>query len=686
MNKLFAMIQNPHLFHIPVMGTGHTIVTPIRVSHLGIHSVLSVVDDMLCERIRKYYSGKFGLEYKSIPKSAEDGRARRITAYLDMVADIASRKFEELKALPLFQNTEKDRYFQLLPEGSTLREYYEKAASLTDPRAREELIGKLTKKMLPGSVDVNIMAKVDLLASDKQGVPLSGEFSDANAALRGFAKSKLNSSLVLSAGFNPRLYNYISEFRDFYRDHKGEIKKKIILKVSDFRSALIQGKFLAKKGVEVAEFRIESGLNCGGHAFVSGGDLLPVLLQEFREKRELLAESFEPLIKNYYHSQGWHYSEEHQQPPRITVQGGIGNNGEMSRLLETYKMDGTGWGSPFLLVPEATCVDSETATLLAEAEEKDLYLSNVSPLGVPFNNVRSDSEEHQQPPRITVQGGIGNNGEMSRLLETYKMDGTGWGSPFLLVPEATCVDSETATLLAEAEEKDLYLSNVSPLGVPFNNVRGSGSYKHTVERIDKGKPGSPCPKGYLKSNTEFTEEPICTASSHYQLLKIDQIEKSDYTSEKKKSLINGVLDKECLCTNLGAGSLIRLGILKPDYGRQAICPGPNIAWFNREYSLEEMTDHIYGRGESLVPEERPHMFAKEITMYVDYLSERSILADHGTPEWRSLVKMKRNLEKGMTLCLEIAESEPYPGENLDSIRTTVTRQRARLEEMFEIVV
>src|SRR5690625_7735110 len=73
-------------------------------------------------------------------------------------------------------------------------------------------------------------------------------------------------------------------------------------------------------------------------------------------------------------------------------------------------------------------------------------------------------------------------------------------------------------------------------------------------------------------------------------------------------------------------------------------------------------------------------------MYVDYLSERSILADHGTPEWRSLVKMKRNLEKGMTLCLEIAESEPYPGENLDSIRTTVTRQRARLEEMFEIVV
>src|SRR5690625_5852546 len=99
-----------------------------------------------------------------------------------------------------------------------------------------------------------------------------------------------------------------------------------------------------------------------------------------------------------------------------------------------------------------------------------------------------------------------------------------------------------------------------------------------------------------------------------------------------------------------------------------------------------MTDHTYVRGESLVPEERPHMFAKETTMYVDYLSERSILADPDTPEWRSLLKMKRNLEKGMTLCLEIAESEPYPGENLDSIRSTVTQQHARLDGRFEISV
>lgn len=597
------MIHNPHLFHIPVMGTGHSIDTPIRVSHLGIHSVVSVVDDMLCERIRKHYSKVFKMEYKNIPKSTEDGRAKRITAYLNMVADITAQKFEELKSMPLFSNTEKDRYFQLLPEGSFLRDYYENIAKITVPEVRSHLIKKLTDKMIAGSVDVNIMAKVDLLASDKNGTPLSGEFSDANAALRGYANSNLDSSLVLSAGFNPRLYGYISEFKDFYRDQKGVIKKKIILKVSDFRSALIQGKFLAKKGLEVAEFRIESGLNCGGHAFVSGGDLLPVLLQEFREKKDLLKESFEPLIRSFYETKGWEYIE-----------------------------------------------------------------------------------EQIQVPRITVQGGIGNNGEMRRLLEEYEMDATGWGSPFLLVPEATCVDSETSSLLAASTEKDLYLSNVSPLGVPFNNIRGSGSEVHTRELVEKGKPGSKCPKGYLKSNTEFTKEPICTASSQYQLLKIDQIDRSDLSDQKKTALIDGVLDKDCLCTNLGAGSLIRLGILKPDYGRQAICPGPNIAWFNREYSLNEMTDHIYGRGESLVPRERPHMFAKEITMYVDYLSERTILADPGTPEWKSLIRMKKNLEKGMDLCLKIAASTPYAGENLESIRTTVHQQKERMEGMFELVV
>ncbi len=599
------MIQNQHLFHIPVMGTGHSIDSPIRVAHLGIHSVISIVDDLLCEKIRKHYCNEYDLPYTNIPRSAQDGRAQRIRAYLDTVAEIVSTKFEELKNLPLFEGTEKDRYFQLLPDSNSLKNSYNFISTLTDKENRQKFIKTLTERMTPGAIDVNIMAKVDALKNDKNGEPLSAEYSDASAALRGFALSTLSSSVVLSAGFNPRLYSYLAEFRDFYRDQAGQLKKNIILKVSDFRSALIQGKFLAKKGLEISEFRIESGLNCGGHAFASEGLLLPVLLKEFREKKDQLAETFRPMIQSFYESQGWDYP---------------------------------------------------------------------------------DNEETNSAPRITVQGGIGNKGEMRRLLNDFDMDATGWGTPFLLVPEATCVDDVTSAVLADAGTDDVYLSGVSPLGVPFNNIRGTGSEVHTNELISKGKPGSKCPKGYLVSNIEFTEDPICTASAEYQILKINQINESSSSSEQKETEKKRVMEKTCLCTNLGTGSLIRLGVMKPSYGRQAICPGPNIAWFNRLYSLEEMVDHIYGRIESLVPAERPHMFAKELEMYVDYMIELMAVMDDEAPEMRRLRKMHKNLEEGMDYCLEIASQIPYPGENLESIKKTVDQSRKRLDELMGVTV
>ena len=44
-----------HSFHIPVMGLGFTIDTPLKVSQFGIDSVISIVDDILIERMRKMY-------------------------------------------------------------------------------------------------------------------------------------------------------------------------------------------------------------------------------------------------------------------------------------------------------------------------------------------------------------------------------------------------------------------------------------------------------------------------------------------------------------------------------------------------------------------------------------------------------------------------------------------------------
>ncbi len=590
-----------HTFHIPVMGTGHSIDTPIRVAPFGIDSVISIVDDLLVERIRKYYAGEYGLPFESIPRSAEDGRAKRITAYLNTVDEIVRHKFETLRNEPFFSENDKAKYFEMLPDSSTLKNAWEQLKAMAPSVDREAMEQKLSAMMRPGAIDVNIMTKLDRLLNGSGGQPMSAEFSDANAAFRGFAMSTVRGSVVLSAGFNPRLFGYMGEFRDFYRDAAGDLKKKIILKVSDFRSALIQGKFLAKKGIEISEFRIESGLNCGGHAFASDGQLLPYILREFHEKKEQLTSTFQPLIDSFYDSMGWEYPE----PAR------------------------------------------------------------------------------SEQPLVTVQGGIGTPGENERMLKEYGMDRTGWGTPFLLVPEATPVDAPTLELLKKAGEEDLYLSGASPLGVPFNNIRGSGSQEWMKEQAAKGKPGSKCPKGFLQFNTEFTEDPICTASAEYQVLKLAEIDRSGLDEAERHKSRGEVLEKACLCSHLGNGSLIALGIIEEGRGPQAICPGPNLAWFDRTYSLREMVDHIYGRGPSLVPAHRPHMFAKEMSMYVDYIAQQMTITDPDDPKAVKRIRTLRdNLIESMDYCAEIAAGKAYGDENLASLAEAVKTERARLDALF----
>jgi hypothetical protein len=122
---------------------------------------------------------------------------------------------------------------------------------------------------------------------------------------------------------NPRLYSYISSFKDFFPDANGYIKKRIILKVSDYRSSLIQGKFLAKKGLWVSEYRIESGLNCGGHAFASDGFLMGPILDQFKEKRQELVDAIHSVVSGALES-AKKYVPALPMPVKITAQGGVG--------------------------------------------------------------------------------------------------------------------------------------------------------------------------------------------------------------------------------------------------------------------------------------------------------------------------------------------------------------------------
>ena len=83
-----------HSFHIPVMGTGFTVDTPVKVAHLGISSVVSIVDDILLEKMRELYCNKLSLPFKPITEKTKDFRAERITSYLNLMDKIVKEKFE----------------------------------------------------------------------------------------------------------------------------------------------------------------------------------------------------------------------------------------------------------------------------------------------------------------------------------------------------------------------------------------------------------------------------------------------------------------------------------------------------------------------------------------------------------------------------------------------------------------
>ncbi|RAJ29596.1 hypothetical protein [Pedobacter cryoconitis] len=560
-----------HTFHIPVLGLGYSIDTPLKVAKYGISSVLSIVDDELTERMRKFHSEANKLDYVLIKKEESDGRARRVTAYLDLIGKLVDQQFEALRAEPFNEGAAIHTYFELLPENSVLKGQYLEMIQLEEGTVKASLQDNLRQQMKAGNIDVNIMSKVDKANYTANQENLGNDYTDALAAMRGFGNSTLSSAVVISAGLNPRLYTYMENCIDFYPDAKGKIKKKIILKVSDFRSALIQAKMLAKKGLWVTEFRVESGLNCGGHAFATEGLLLGPILEEFKQKRNELREELSGIY-----------------------QAALLNKG--ISLVET----------PVL--------------------------------------------------KFTAQGGIGTAGENDFLLNYYQLDATGWGSPFLLVPEATNVDEQTLEALANAQQEDFYVSNSSPLGVLFNNFKNSTIEQQRLQRIAKGRPGSPCTKKFLSTNTEFTELPICTASREYQRLKIKQLEATEPDPALFAEKFEAITEKICLCEGLCASAYLKNDLLKPRENKAvSICPGPNLAYFSKQYTLKEMISHIYGREPITFKFNRPNLFINELHLYVDYLKKdlTAQLHDLNAKKTKYFEKFRAELFKGIDYYREL---------------------------------
>ena len=178
----------------------------------------------------------------------------------------------------------------------------------------------------PGAIDVNIMTKLDRTNYDSNNQPLPDEYSDAVSALRGFANSRINAGIVFSAGFNRRLFAHCENVDDFYNIN-GEFQKRLILKVSDYRSSLIQGRFLAKKGIWVSEYRIESGLNCGGHAFATDGLMCGPIMEGFKQNKQTLDDECRNICNDVLSKKGKAPIPD-SITSKITYQGGIGTDAE----------------------------------------------------------------------------------------------------------------------------------------------------------------------------------------------------------------------------------------------------------------------------------------------------------------------------------------------------------------------
>ncbi|MGB0850137.1 MAG: hypothetical protein ACPGTP_02725, partial [Bacteroidia bacterium] len=327
-------MTNGHTFHIPVLGIGFSVDTPLKVSHLGIDSVMSLSDDILLEKLRKMYCEKFKINYNEISDKIQDFRAKRITAYLDLMNDLVDEKVQEVKNSVTDNFDKIKEYVSTLPDANEIKAEFDELVGkhLSFSEAKEWVSQKFRK----GSLDVNIMTKVDR-ENFVDGEKMPIEYNDAHAAVRGFANSSLESAVILSAGMSPRLYSYLSQFDDFYPNEQGFIKKKIILKVSDYRSALIQGQFLAKKGIWVSEYRIESGLNCGGHAFATEGMLLGPILEDFRNKRGEFSEAIFGTLVSALERDGRAVPKDMLEL-KISAQGGVGTSEEHEFLLDYYNV------------------------------------------------------------------------------------------------------------------------------------------------------------------------------------------------------------------------------------------------------------------------------------------------------------------------------------------------------------
>ena len=125
----------------------------------------------------------------------------------------------------------------------------------------------------------------------------------------------------------------------------------------------------------------------------------------------------------------------------------------------------------------------------------------------------------------------------------------------------------------------------------------------------------------------------------------------------------------------------------------SICPGPNLAYFSKYMSLKEMSNQIYGMSDSITRVDRPHMFLKELDLYINFLSSKLEEAsdDFNKKQVKYFTKFTNNLYQGLDyysslfkdIKVKFKQNKNFILADLDRCKLDLKKINSKIEDLIK---
>jgi hypothetical protein len=109
-----------------------------------------------------------------------------------------------------------------------------------------------------------------------------------------------------------------------------------------------------------------------------------------------------------------------------------------------------------------------------------------------------------------------------------------------------------------------------------------------------------------------------------------------------------------------------------------------MAYFTKEVSLRKMVDHIYGRVNIIERKDRPHMFIKELELYLDFLNNKVKSIKDNAKESAKLETFATALEQGIEYYEDLFSEYSHHAEVFfNDIFVALGKKRDKLKQITE---